>query len=818
MTTMFVYCRMAFSFAPGRTFGHCGSPIFIKHLMGASAKRLLALAGLALLANFVPWATHAQFSSPPRAFGYGSIESIRHSPDESILAALGGDGIHLFDSTTLRDLAHLKRARTPSLSFRDADQTFSPDGRFLAAPYEDTTVVVWDLRTLAEAAVLPGHTWSITALGFSADGSLLGTGDSQGGMKVWSTDTWELVAEHTSEWVRALTFQGGDRLITSNGYRAIRVWRLPGFEEELLLVHGDNVRHLIMLPDGRRLLSAADDGTARLWDLQSGGELAVMPHAGYASELLLAPDGRHAVIRGSSSTHQGIHVWRLDPLEKIGALNGGPIGFSGDPPQLWVWNPDEEGARSVRSWDLETRQYVDSVPLEHGGGYPALGEYSMQLTIVNTDAGSIERYDLSTGSLRMRRRVVFVPWVEDLAFSPGGEWLATPYSRSIHFWDTTSGEPLLTLENESIITSLAFGSDCRDLFVADRNGLWRRPLRDLTTPIPVREGFINEVAFVPRVGRAALGWQDGKASVFDLATGAEIEFEGPRGTLSTVGLSPDGSLLVGSGYWENSPSTWLWRVTDLKLLGKLSTSLSFGPHSFGFNPEGHLLGIARFFDGVQLWSTNPIALVDSFATTPNYVLTVDFSPDGRWMAWAEPGPQPLRLFDLESGARIEGRGVSTDLNPWYMEFSPDGSMIAISGQNSGRLLVWDADESKGESQASPCSGIDLARNGPSYTAVRETVDAAASLDIALEPGRPNPFNASTVIPFRLPRTAPLRLEIVNLAGQNIRVLTQRVYEAGTHEVVWDGRDRAGRDVGSGVYLIRLRAAGVERHGKLLVLR
>lgn len=784
--------------------------------MNASEKQFLALAGITLLATLVPCVAQAQFSTPPREFGYGSIKSARHSPDESVLATFGGGGIHLFDSGTLAYRAGLKRTRTPSLSFRDADQTFSPDGRFLAAPYADTTVVVWDLRTLAEAAVLSGHTWSITAIGFSADGSLLGTGDSQGGMKVWSTDTWELVAEHKSEWVRALTFQGGDRLITSNGYRAIRVWRLPEFEEELLLVHQDNVRHLIVLPDGRRLLSAADDGTARLWDLKSGGELAVMPHAGRASELLLAPDGRHAVIRGSSSWQEGIHVWRLDPLEKIGTLDGGPIGFSGDPPQLWVWNPEEEGDRSVRSWNLETRQYVDSVPLDHGGGYPVLGENSMQLTIVNTDAGSVERYDLNAGMLRMRRRVVFVPWVEDLAFSPGGEWLTSPYSRSIHIWDTSSGEPLLTLENESIVTSLAFGGDCRDLLVADRNGLWRRPLRDLTTSIPVREGFIDEVAFAPRAGLAALGWQNGKAAVFDLASGAEIEFEGPRGTLRSVGLSPDGSLLVVSGNWENSPSTWLWRVNEAKLVGRLSTRLR-GPHSFGFSPEGGLLALARFFDGVQLWSTSPIALVDSFATTPNYVRTVDFSPDGRWLAWGEPGAQPLRLFDLESGAQMEGRGVSTDLDPGYMEFSPDGSMIAISGHN-GRLLVWDADESRGESQASPCRGIDLAQNGPSYTAVRATVDAAARPDIALEPCRPNPFNGRTIIPFRLPSAARVRLDIANLAGQNIRVLTKRVYEAGVHEVVWDGLDRAGREVGSGIYLVRLRAAGVERHGKLLVLR
>ena len=807
---MSVYCRMAFSFAPRRAFEHCGSPFFVKHLLGSTVPQLLALAGLALLASLLPCAADAQFSSPPRAFGYGSIESARHSPDESILATSVSGGIHLFDSTTLRDLVHLKRARSPS--HRYAEQTFSPNGRFLAAPYADTTVVVWDLKTLAEAAVLSGHTSWITALGFSADGSLLGTGDSQGGMKVWSTDTWELVAEHTSEWVHALTFQDGGRLITSNGYRAIRVWRLPQFEEELLLVHGDNVRHLIVLPGGRRLLSAANDGTARQWDLQTGDEIAVMPHAGYASELLLAPDGKHAVIRSSSSMRGGTHVWRLDPLEEIGTLDGGPIGFSGDPPQLWVWDRDEDGARLVRSWNLEARQFADTVRLEHGGGYPALGERSMQLVIVNTDAGSMERYDLNTGSLQKRRRAVFLRLVKELAFSPGGEWLAAMVSRSIYFWDTASGEPLLTLQNERSIAGFAFGSDCRNLFVAADDGLWRRPLHDPTTAVLLREGYIGSVTFAPRAGLAALGWHTGKAAVYDLATGAEIEFEGHPEELATLGLSADGSLLAVSGEWRSPPSAWLWRVADAKLLGKLPARRA-GVLSFGFSPDGGLLAGSGWYDGVQLWSTNPVALVDSFATKYN-VRVLDFSPDGRWLAWSAPGSQPLRLLDLESGAQLGGH--EGGLNPHAMVFSPAGSMIAIGGW--GRLLVWDSDESRGESKGSPCSGIDLARNGQSYTAVRATVDVEASLDIALEPCRPNPFNGSTVIPFRLLRTTPVRLEIVNLAGQNIRVLTKGVYEAGVHEVVWDGLDRAGREVSSGIYLVQLRAAGVERHGKLLVLR
>ncbi len=69
---------------------------------------------------------------------------------------------------------------------------------------------------------------------------------------------------------------------------------------------------------------------------------------------------------------------------------------------------------------------------------------------------------------------------------------------------------------------------------------------------------------------------------------------------------------------------------------------------------------------------------------------------------------------------------------------------------------------------------------------------------------PNPFNPSTMIRYSLPRSGHVELEIYDLGGRQVRTLVREVVEAGEHRARWNGRDDAGAQVVSGVYLYRLR--------------
>jgi hypothetical protein len=68
---------------------------------------------------------------------------------------------------------------------------------------------------------------------------------------------------------------------------------------------------------------------------------------------------------------------------------------------------------------------------------------------------------------------------------------------------------------------------------------------------------------------------------------------------------------------------------------------------------------------------------------------------------------------------------------------------------------------------------------------------------------PNPFNPSTTIEYELGEEGPISIEIYNVKGQKIKTLVDGFKVAGTHRVVWDGRDGYGRRVASGIYQYRL---------------
>ena len=80
-------------------------------------------------------------------------------------------------------------------------------------------------------------------------------------------------------------------------------------------------------------------------------------------------------------------------------------------------------------------------------------------------------------------------------------------------------------------------------------------------------------------------------------------------------------------------------------------------------------------------------------------------------------------------------------------------------------------------------------------------------DFALGQNYPNPFNPSTIIPYQIPTTTHVRLEVLNLLGQRLATLVDGERPAGAHTAHWDATDAAGRAVGAGVYIYRLSGGG-----------
>ena len=106
------------------------------------------------------------------------------------------------------------------------------------------------------------------------------------------------------------------------------------------------------------------------------------------------------------------------------------------------------------------------------------------------------------------------------------------------------------------------------------------------------------------------------------------------------------------------------------------------------------------------------------------------------------------------------------------------------------------------------------------TSISEPSGLALPRELFLAPNYPNPFNASTAIPFALPEGGPhfAQIDIFNLMGQKVATPFAANTPPGRHVVHWNSQSATGAPAASGLYIYRLRTDSAERHRAMLLLR
>jgi flagellar hook assembly protein FlgD len=82
---------------------------------------------------------------------------------------------------------------------------------------------------------------------------------------------------------------------------------------------------------------------------------------------------------------------------------------------------------------------------------------------------------------------------------------------------------------------------------------------------------------------------------------------------------------------------------------------------------------------------------------------------------------------------------------------------------------------------------------------------------------PNPTRGSTIISYRAQEAVDSSLEIYNVKGEFVRTIRIGIVQPGDHELVWDGRNDAGRLVSSGVYLFSLQLGKTKLTGRSILI-
>ena len=282
----------------------------------------------------------------------------------------------------------------------------------------------------------------------------------------------------------------------------------------------------------------------------------------------------------------------------------------------------------------------------------------------------------------------------DVAFSPDGFRLASIGAfGDVTIWETESGQPLLTLQDETIEfgSSIAFSPDGQLLATA---GVTNVILLDAVTgkkiltltgeSVGTMEGYnlgVGQISFSPDGERLAVANMDGVSKVWDLSTQTELLALPPIDLpAKAMAYSPDGRFLATGGdegivaLWDAIEGTQIYTAT----LGGII-------HSVAFSPDGQSVAAASEDGGAKIWDA---ATGQELLNLPRFsgIYDVAFLVNGRLATAGQDGA--TRIWDAITGQQLLtlSSAASTVIG---VAGSPDGTQIATSSYD-GAVRLWNA--------------------------------------------------------------------------------------------------------------------------------
>ena len=209
--------------------------------------------------------------------------------------------------------------------------------------------------------------------------------------------------------------------------------------------------------------------------------------------------------------------------------------------------------------------------------------------------------------------------------------------------------------------------------------------------------------------------------------------------------------------------------------------------------------------GCDTYSSPVVADIDD---DPDMEIAIGTN-DGKVFAF-DPDGELIAGWPILTGAEVIGAPAVCDLDG-------DGDNEVVVGGMDTNVYIWDCagDYDEGEGVEWGSFLHDATRSQYHDFVMPTGVDDGTvetyARRLSLEQNSPNPFNPVTTIGFTVDAgdasDVDVRLDIYAVDGSLVRTLIDRPVSNGRHTVVWDGRDRGGDRVASGVYFYRLTHDG-----------
>jgi WD40 repeat protein len=303
-------------------------------------------------------------------------------------------------------------------------------------------------------------------------------------------------------------------------------------------------------------------------------------------------------------------------------------------------------------------------------------------------------------------------WVWSLAVSRDGSRIVSGSGadRTARIWDGESGRLLAVLGGyTSTVSAAAFSPDDQRIVTTsyDRSvRVWRAATGDLIASLAGDVEPLTAAGFTPDGTRIVAASYTGRLQVWDATTYGGTIFGQTTFPVQWAAMTHDGKRLLGGCYTGlSSHPTWIWETAT----GAVVCGLD-GTRAAAFSPDGArvvsgprggpcrqpgkplVYGCRSNSEEIVLWDAASGAMLRSFAAPKSNVESLDWGPDGRWIA----GGYDDGLVQIRDAASGEVARAMTLADPVeQVAFSPDGRRLAAASRRAGRNRVegvhlWDA--------------------------------------------------------------------------------------------------------------------------------
>ncbi len=505
----------------------------------------------------------------------------------------------------------------------------------------------------------------------------------------------------------------------------MNVWKLGGRKPVEVLKFPAGINYAIdFSPDHRQVAVGQVDGSIILFDLVAGKSLTSLPGGVAAAGLAFNPAGSQLAVSHGDS----VEIRDLATGKAVMVLKS-PVPISS-----LAWNPDgktlavggnDPATSRIDLWDVAAgKQTLALEGLRNGGIRIAFNHAGDMLASVGWE-GMLRLWDARTGKLLFGTASgAGVP-----RFSPDDRLLSADLrDRKIALWEITSCREYRTLlraaaDDKGIYEYSTIRSDGRVLAVAMHNcgvGLWDLPggaemaflpvpgcdfalfepsgalltngsaglLRwpvqgDPAAPGLLRVGPPHQLPVPGPICHVACSSNGRVIAVSQFQSGRVLHADRPNQPVSLgrhddardIAVSPDGRWVATASFTRTGVK--IWDARD----GRFVKELPIDSTLVGFSPDGKRL--ATTGGGLRLWTVG--SWQERIEIGGNRFA---FSPDSKLLAVGD-GIGPVRLLDPETGteyARLEDPNRD---RTWHMSFSPDGTRLVATNNDSRSIHVWD---------------------------------------------------------------------------------------------------------------------------------